>query len=268
MQMDGKNKKRIWEMDFLRGFSIIMMVWDHLMYDFKSLPAWFSNYHSVNNGTIETIVGFADTYWNSTLREYGHWAFVGIFLLVSGISFTFSRSNLSRGLKLLAVAVLISVISMTLEPIIGLQIGVFFGIIHMFAVGTLLVYILRKIWDNNLFMLLIGTAIIILGFVIEWDRVSYVGVITIDNFWQVIIGLKGYGADFFGIIPYVGVIMIGTVVGKVLYPDRISLLPSLDKKWHKPFAFVGKHSLIIFVTHQIILAGLIFIIGYFLGYAL
>ncbi|PKL00766.1 MAG: hypothetical protein CVV56_04675 [Tenericutes bacterium HGW-Tenericutes-1] len=259
--------KRIWELDFLRGFSIIMMVWDHLMYDLKSLPYWFSNYHQVNNPIIENWVEFAQSYWSSTLREYGHWVFVAIFLLVSGISFTFSRSNLSRGLKLLLVAVIISVITMTLESVTGLAIGIFFGIIHMFAVGTLFIYYLRKLWDNNIFILLIGLIIVGLGVVIQWDRVSYYNTVTLSNFWEIIIGLKGYGADFFGVIPYVGVIMIGTVMGKVFYTNRVSLLPAWDKKWNRPFTFAGQKSLIIFVTHQVILAGIIFIVGYFLGYS-
>ncbi|MFH0993386.1 MAG: heparan-alpha-glucosaminide N-acetyltransferase domain-containing protein, partial [bacterium] len=38
-RMEKQGSNRIWEIDFLRGFSIIMMVWDHLMYDLKSVPA-------------------------------------------------------------------------------------------------------------------------------------------------------------------------------------------------------------------------------------
>lgn len=258
--------KRIWELDFLRGFSIIMMVWDHLMYDLKSLPYWFSNYREIEIPLIERWVEFAHTYWYSTLREYGHWVFVAIFLLVSGISFTFSHSNLHRGIKLLIVAIIISVVTMSIESISGLGIGIFFGIIHMFAVGTILIYLIRKLWDNNIFILIIGLTIIFLGFAIEWDNVSYYNSITFSNFWEIILGLKGYGADHFGIIPYVGVIMVGTVIGKVFYPNRVSLLPKWDKKWNRVFTFAGQKSLIIFITHQVIIAGIIFIVGYFLGY--
>jgi len=258
--------KRIWELDFLRGFSIIMMVWDHLMYDLKSLPYWFSNYSQVNNPPVRDLVKFAQTYWSSSLREYGHWVFVAIFLLVSGISFTFSRSNLQRGIKLSIVAIVITIVTMSLESLSGLAIGIFFGIIHMFAVGTLLIYVIRRIWDNNLFILIIGLIIVFLGFVIGWDRVSYYDTITLSNFWQIIIGLKGYGADHFGIIPYVGVIMVGTVLGKVFYPNRVSLFPKWDKKWLRPFTYAGQKSLIIFITHQVIISGIIFIVGYFLGY--
>ncbi len=264
--MKETTNKRIWELDFLRGFSIIMMVFDHLMYDFKSIPTWFSNYHEIENVFVANLVELSRLYWYSTLRQYGHWVFVAIFLLVSGISSTFSRSNLSRGLKLLAVAILISVVTMSVEVWTGLQIGIVFGIIHMFAVGTLIVYFLRKLWDNNLFLLIIGFIIVFLGFVIQWDSVSYYNQVTFANIWEIILGLKGYGADFFGIIPYVGVILIGVVIGKVLYPHRQSLLPSADKPWNRPFVYVGKHSLLVFLTHQLILAGLVFLIGFILGY--
>lgn len=258
--------KRIWELDFLRGFSIIMMVWDHLMYDLKSLPYWFSNYRQVDNPLIQSWVKFAQSYWSSTLREYGHWIFVAIFLLVSGISFTFSRSNLSRGIKLLIVATAISVVTMTIEAVSGLAIGIFFGIIHMFAVGTLLIHFMRKLWDNNVFILVVGLFVVFLGYVIQWDKVSYYNTITLSNFWEIILGLKGYGADHFGVIPYVGVIMVGTVIGKIFYSNRVSLLPKLDKKWNRIFTFAGQNSLIIFIAHQVIISGIIFIVGYFLGY--
>ncbi len=264
--MTSIRKNRVWELDFLRGFSIILMVWDHLMYDLKSLPYWFSNYHDVDNVMVENWVEFARTYWYSSLREYGHWVFVSIFLLVSGISFTFSRSNLSRGLKMLFVAISISVVTMSIESVSGLPIGIFFGIIHMFAIGTLLIYFIRKLWDNNLFILTLGLIIVALGVIFEWNRVSYYSSITFSNFWEIIIGLKGYGADYFGIIPHVGVIMIGTVIGKLLYPNRMSLLPKLDRRWNKFITWVGRNSLVIFIVHQIVIAGIVFVVGYFLGY--
>ncbi len=87
MEKHGTN--RIWELDFLRGFSIIMMVWDHLMFDLKSIPSWFSNYGDLEHPILQTVVDFAHSYWYGSARAVGHFIFVAIFLLVSGISFTF-----------------------------------------------------------------------------------------------------------------------------------------------------------------------------------
>ncbi|MBU1144953.1 MAG: DUF1624 domain-containing protein [Firmicutes bacterium] len=266
--MEKVKKYRIWELDFLRGLAILLMVFDHLMFDLKSLPNWFSNFYSVGSPFMEWLYDFASLYWESALRAYGHIVFVAIFLLVSGISFNFSRSNLKRGLKFLAVAIIISVITMTTEVVSGLQIGILFGIIHLFAVGTLLTYLFRKIWNNDVFILALGLIIIGIGFYIEWWKVSYYETITFSRFFEIIIGLKGYGADYFGIIPYTGVIMVGTVLGNLFYSKRVSLLPGLDKKWNRPFVFAGQKSLIIFVTHQLVILTLVYLLGYLLGYRL
>ncbi len=263
--MEKQGSDRIWEIDFLRGFSIIMMVWDHLMYDLKSVPGWFANYSELSHPVIQTVVDFAESYWYGSARAVGHFIFVAIFLLVSGISFTFSRSNGKRALKFLVFALLISAVTMSVQAITGLTIGVFFGIIHMFALGTLITLLFRKLWDNNLFILTIGVGIVVAGVLLDWRNVPYAE-LTFANSWKIILGIKGYGADHFGLIPYTGVIMIGTVVGNLLYKPRLSLLPKLDGAWNKPFLLAGRHTLLIVVTHQPILTGLVFLIGYLVGY--
>lgn len=258
--------KRIWELDFLRGFSIIMMVFDHIMYDLKSLPSWFSNFYDLDKPVANFLYDISTWYWYSDLRANFHFVFVGFFLFVSGISFNFSRSNLNRGLRFTAVALVISVITMGAEALFGIEIGIFFGIIHMFAIGTLLVWLFRKIWDNEYFILTVGVLIIAYGLYFKFWQVPYYANLTFANFWEVIVGSKGYGADHFGIFPYVGVIFVGTVFGKLFYKSKQSLLPSLDKSWNKPFVFAGKHTLIIFITHQLVIMALIYALGYLFGY--
>jgi uncharacterized membrane protein len=265
--MTRKGETRIWEIDFLRGFSIIMMVWDHLMYDLKSMPSWFADFNEVNRPVIEWIVGFAGDYWYGDLRAMFHYVFVGIFLVVSGISFTFSHSNLARSLKFLVFAAMISAVTFTVDHLFDLGISVFFGIIHMFALGTFLTWLLRKIWNNDIFMFVVGTAVIVLGFIYCWGSAVTVYLdVTWDNFLSIIIGTGAFGADDFGLMPFAGVIMIGTVIGNRLYKTKKSLLPALDGKWNRPVNFAGRHTLFIVVTHQIILSGLVFLIGFLAGY--
>jgi len=267
--MAKQSETRIWEVDFLRGFSIIMMVWDHFMYDLKSMPSWFSNFHEIDRPAIEWMVGFAQDYWYGDLRATFHYVFVAFFLVVSGISFTFSRSNLRRGLKFLLFAILISLVTFGIDAVADLGISVFFGIIHMFALGTLLTWLLRKLWDNDVFLLAIGTAVVVFGLLYGFgDAVAVYGQVTWQNFGSIILGTGAFGADHFGLIPYSGVIMIGTVIGNQFYRSRRSLMPKLDGAWNRPFVYAGRHTLFIFVTHQIILSGLVFLIGYLAGYAI
>lgn len=261
-------KRRIWELDYLRGFAIIMMIFDHLMYDLRNIDSYFGNYYAVNNSVFEWLNNLAELYWGSELRFYGHLFFVSLFLIISGISFTFSKSNLSRSLKMLIVAVLISIITLILQELTGMRMFIIFGVIHMYAFCTFITYLFRRIWDNDIFIMTIATAAIIYGISFEFWSLNYVAGITFENIWGIIIGFNSYGADSFGIIPYVGIIMIGTVIGNQFYKNRVSLLPNVKLSEKNVVLFTGKHSLIIFLTHQLFLFALIFLIGYIFGYTL
>ncbi|MGD9908977.1 MAG: DUF1624 domain-containing protein [Candidatus Izemoplasmatales bacterium] len=262
------NAKRVWELDFLRGLSIILMVMDHFMYDLKSLPYWFVNYNQLteDGSLMDILYKIGSWYWTSDLRNNFHFVFVAIFLLVSGISFTFSHSNLKRGFKFTIVALLITVVTMSVEYFTGLNIGIVFGIIHMFALGTIITFLIRKLWNNNYFVFFVGLAFILYGLSFDFINVDYVSTVTWDNIFQIIIGIKGYGADHFGIFPYTGVIMIGTVIGDLFYKSKQSLLPTWDKPWNKPFISAGKHTLTIFVLHQPVLFLIVYLLGTLLGY--
>ena len=259
-------KKRIWELDFLRGFAILMMVFDHFMYDLGHLDNYFSNFHQLDRPVFNWINDLAELYWISDLRFWGHHFFVALFLIISGISFTFSKSNLSRSIKLLIVAVLISLVTFLIETFAGLNIFIIFGVIHMYAFATLFTYLFRKAWDNDRFILAIGVAIIIVGFIMEFWKLNYVYELNFNNLVGIFIGTKAYGADYFGIIPYLGVIMIGTVIGNVFYKNRVSLLPHVKLSEKNIVTFTGRNSLIIFLAHQFVLLGLVFLIGLLFGY--
>jgi len=261
-------KARIWELDFARGFSIIMMIFDHLMYDLKNFDSYFSNFYSVDIAVFNWLERAATWYWTSGLRDVGHMFFISVFLLVSGISFTFSKSNLNRSIKLLIVAVLISVITYAIEEFSGLRIFIIFGIIHMYAVTIFITYLARKIWNNDIFIFGLGIAAIALGIYFEFWDLHYISSLSLADMPEIIVGLKAFGADYFGIFPYLGIIMIGTVLGNLFYKNRVSLFTSKQPSDKNIVLFAGKHSLIIFLTHQFILFGLMFIIGYIFGYRL
>jgi len=258
--------KRIWELDFLRGFAIIMMVWDHLMYDLKNIRFWFSNYASVDLPWFRDAVSFAYRYWTGQLRADFHYVFVAAFLVVSGISHQFSRSNVKRGLKFLAFAAGLSAVTLIAEATLGLQIGIFFGILHMFALATILTALLRTWVKQPLVILSLGMGIIVLGLLWDFTDLQYVNELTFQNIVLVILGRYGYGADSFGLIPYMGVILIGTVIGDFFYKPKVSLLPRLDGKWHGVFTWAGRNSLWILLFHQPVLIAILVGVGYLLGY--
>lgn len=255
---------RIWELDFLRGFSVLMMIGDHLLYDLASFPVWFRNYYQVNLEWIRDLSGFAAMYWGSDLRTYGHWFFIILFFGVSGISFTFSRNNLKRGLKFAGVAVLIFLFTYFGEKWTGIQLTIVSGVISIFALSTLLAWLLRKIWNNDVFIFIVGTLAVLLGFFLGGD--ARPGALTWANVPLMFLGFVEYGADYFTLFPYSGFLILGTVVGNRLYRSRKSLFPHLDRGWNAPACFVGRNSLWFFLLHQPVIFGLLIGIAYSLGY--
>lgn len=262
--MEKTTGRRIWELDFLRGFSILMMIMDHLLYDLSAFPSWFVNYNQRNHEWLQALVRFATDYWDSDLRTYGHWVFIILFFGVSGISFTFSRNNLFRGLKFAGVAVLIFIVTYLGEKWTGLQLTIVSGVISIFALSTLLAYLLRKIWNNDWFIFGTGTLAVILGFFLGPHPVA--AGLSWANVPLMFLGLVDYGADYFTLFPYSGFLILGTVVGSQLYRDRRSLFPHLDRAWNAPVCFVGRNSLWFFLLHQPVIFGLLVGIAYFLGY--
>lgn len=259
-------KQRIWELDFARGFAIIMMIFDHLMYDFMSMDSYFGNFTAVDRPVFNWLNRVASLYWGSDLRFFGHLFFITVFLVVSGISFTFSKSNLNRSLKLLVVAGLISVVTYFGELWGHIDIFIIFGIIHMYAFSIFLTYLVRKIWNNDIFIFGLGLVVIGIGIAFNFWELHYIDRLSWGAMPGVIIGTKAFGADYFGIIPYWGMILIGTVIGNLFYKNRVSLLPRAKVSEKNIANFAGRNSLIIFLTHQFVIFGLLFIIGYLFGY--
>ena len=68
-----------------------------------------------------------------------------------------------------------------------------------------------------------------------------------------------YSFDYFPLVPWLGIFLIGVSLGKSVYASKRSLLP-----WRLPKTFVnwaGRHSLIIYIAHQPIIMGVLYIFG-------
>jgi uncharacterized membrane protein len=257
--------KRIWELDFLRGLAIIMMVFDHFMFDFAYLPNYFSNFYEVNHPFFNWLNDFARMYWNSTLRFFGREFFVLLFLLISGISFTFSKDNFKRGFKMLLVALVITGVTWIIDLTLNFGVLIVFGVIHMFAVNTLIVALMRKYIKSEIILLFIGMLIITFSFIYGFFTPTSTQ-LSLTELPKIIIGINSYGADHFGILPYLGIILIGTVVGKTFYSQRVSLVPQVQLSSRNIFLLTGKYSLYVYVIHQPIVLGIVAIIAYSFGF--
>lgn len=272
-------KQRAWELDFMRGVAVILMCFDHMMFDLSHPNGFFSNFYEVENSFAAWLYELARSYWGSTatfgLRFWGHYIFVFVFLFLVGTSCAFSRDNTRRGAICGLAALLFTGISYVLKAMGMMQYGIVFGILHCIALCILCVAAVDILtaWNKkvNLFApLVLGIIILSVGISRQFWMMTYHydHVFTDAHFTGYIMGTNAFGDDWFGLFPYVGMVFIGTFWGKAAYPDRKSLLPMLDGKWHKPVTFVGRRAIFFYFLHQPVIAGIIMLIGLCMGYTL
>lgn len=252
-----KPLERIWELDFVRGLCVLMMVCDHLLYDlgFIFINDWFPD---GEGGVIFVICSFARyVYWQHPIRlVLRAFALIG-FIGICGISCSFSRSNLKRGLKLLGLALLITAGTALMDYITGEQrYLISFGILHMLSLSILLYAALSRL--GNIPCLVIGLIIIALGWILG------PGITDSDNFILFALGLteNGFSADLFNVIPYSGWFLVGASLGAIIYRQKKSLLPGRGKaRFFRPFYWLGNHALLVYILHQPLIFALLFALG-------
>lgn len=247
--------QRFWEIDFLRGTAVVLMIIFHFLFDLY----YFGIY------PLDVISGFL---W------YLPRFIAGIFIFLVGISLYLSYSRvlnvdkqvkgkvflykyLKRGVWIFSLGLVITLITWILLPA-GF---IIFGILHFIGLAIMFGYPLLKFNENYKFLNLItGILIVIIGF--------YLNNLTFNFTWLLWLGFVPqnlYTLDYFPIFPWLGVVCIGIFTGSVLYADynRRFSIPDLSK--YLPvnlFTILGKHSLPIYFIHQPILIGFLYYLGY------
>lgn len=232
--------RRIWEIDFLRGLSIILVVGYHLLYDLGAFVG------------VERFLGFT-TDLSSLAWRMAQNFFAGLFIVLSGTSSTLARSNVRRGLKLLAVSLAVTAVTYAFDP----SSAVWFGILQLLAV-SILVY--GAAFEKAGPVTCAAWGVFVLGLAAVLPLLKKGMAIRFD--WLLPLGLHSPGFssfDYFPLIPWLGVFLIGAALGKSAYARQKSLLP-----WCLPQTFVnaaGRHSLLIYIAHQPVIMGVLYVLG-------
>ena len=241
--------KRIHLMDELRGFAVFCMVFYHGFY------------------TLAFLMGQS---WGEWLYRFFMPAepwFAGLFIFIAGISSNLTHSNLVRGVKLLGVALLVTLATASAVP----DELIVFGILHFLSVCMIafgLLQLLRRrlgrteeppfrLWPVVVCaVLFIVTRYLASGYL----QIPFVLRVFLPSGWYQAwlapLGLPGPGfssADYFPLLPWCFVFAAGTVVGRLAkagkfpawtYPSRVPF-----------FSFLGRHALLIYVLHQPVIYG-------------
>lgn len=258
-------KPRIWELDALRGLAFILMVFDHLTYDLGRvfLYVWFDG---PTDHWLYRLCKLCSDYRDLDIALLLRVLLVsGVFLFISGISSNLSRSNWRRGAKLLIISLGLTAVTAIIEIVLDFQgLTVYFGILHCLALAMLLTPLFLKL--NRYVLLVLSLAILVFGTLMELDVISFSSpFIDVLNRYYLLVPFNIYGnnfssGDYYPLIPYMGIYMMGIVVGKKIYHERKSLF-SKDLNI-KPFNFLGRNALWLYFVHQIVLFGLLYAIGW------
>lgn len=232
-------KKRIWELDVLRGFCIIAMIAVHITYD------------------LSELYGVITLPKNGFFHYLQQWGGI-IFLLISGICVTLGSHPIRRGLIVFAGGLLCTAVTFGLYflDFAGPELIIYFGVLHCLGSCMLLWPLFRKApaWVLGLTGVLLAAV----------GLTCYFGV-RVDFPWLIPLGLfpgDFVSSDYFPLLPNLGYFLIGATVGKTVYREKKSLLPrvSSENPFVRFFTWWGKWSLPIYLLHQPLISGLLYLL--------
>jgi len=239
-------RERFPELDFFRGLSVVAMVLYHLFWDlvYFDLVPW--DLLGDDPVLIAKAIGAS-------------------FQLIAGISLSISyartveqqgpggiwRKYVLRGLKLLAWAT-----GVALVVYFAVDMPIFFGILHLLGTAIILspLFLPRPRLAGLMGLVLIAAA--------PWAAQLPAG-----SWWLVPLGIGEAEipmADYYPLLPWLGVVLVGIWLGSVLYPGgkrrlRMQALVRLSSlrgtAWIR---FCGRHSLLIYLIHQPLIFALVF----------
>lgn len=223
-------------LDELRGFSLISMIVFHFCWN------------------IDHLLHIELTWYHTTGAHIWQFSICAVFLLLAGLCIHFTR-RLTRHIITLAICAL-SITAVTWFT--GPHTLVVFGILHCMTLCFLCYLLLRPLLRHipTVPGLLISLLLFCFTYAVPYRYLGFPFLrIPLPNewyasYWLSLLGLLSpdfYSSDYFPIFPNLFLFLAGYFLGCLRLPDW------MQKSHCRPLAWLGQHSLIIYLLHQPIL---------------
>ena len=229
-----KKKERIWELDALRGFCILLVIAVHLIYDLMTFT-----------GAALRLPG-----WYVFIQQYGG----VVFVVLSGCCATLGSRSFRRGLLVFACGMLITLVTwgMYRLGLAGEDVVCRFGVLHLLGVCMML-YPLEKRLPTAA-VLAQAAVMIVCGYLIRST------VVQTKLLFPLGLVYPGFtSSDYFPLLPQLGWFLLGVCAGRRFYAEKRTRLPGRAQQLPpvRFFCWCGRQSLLIYLLHQPVLYGVI-----------
>ena len=254
---ESVNKRRITIIDYYRGIALIYMAVYHFLFDMAYIfpTEWGKAAYHANDDFI-----VFDT---------------ASFILLAGISCAFSRSNLKRGGRLLAVALAFTVVPAFVFP----GEAIYFGILHLMGTGMILYGAFEGYLKKAPAAVMIPLCAVVftLTYYISKGFVGIKGLFEIylpeellanNQLYPFGVIKSGFtSVDYVPLLPWLFLFLGGAYIGGIImkYRDR---LPSCCYADPLPWlGFIGRHTLIVYIMHQPVILAVVYAADFFLHFS-
>ncbi len=244
--MDMSTPNRYWQLDSIRGFAVVLMVIYHSLFDLNYFGGPFLGLHFNLNPLLQLVIPV--TIGTLFFLVLGASAFIKFQQLQKQSV----RPFLLRGILLFAIGLSITLVTAIFVP----QGPIYFGVLHSLGLSLVLLFPFLLI-NRYGFNLLLGMIIIAVGVFLLPRDVHFP--------WLIWVGFTPehyQSLDYYPIFPWFGVSLIGLVFGKVFFEHfgAAAKIPTVEnfrpRNYLTSLAFLGRHSLLIYLVHQPVIMGL------------
>lgn len=248
----SKNANRLRLLDAFRGLTILSMIAFHTCWDLYSFGLGIS---------YQMLYSNAGYWWQQSIC----WSFI----LLSGFCFSLGRRHLRQGLMVFGAGILVSVVTI----LATYDSRVIFGVLTLLGSCSLLMCLLDRIMPQNKTGAAFALAICLTAFIVtksvsagylgfEGFRIMELPSFLYQGYGMAFLGFPFPGffsTDYFGLIPWLFLYMSGYFIEKLV---RGSGFFSFCKRYGcRPLEFLGRHSLVIYLAHQVVVYAVVYLIS-------